>query len=134
MEGSLVNVRIIAILSGGILFGAPVGIITGIVSGVHRYLIDMDGITAIPCLITSIIAGLVSGYIHKYTPKSKRWMVGIAAGMICEALTMLLILLYSYPDPLGADIVSKIALPMILGEVNIGLIVLLVQSVEGKRK
>jgi two-component system LytT family sensor kinase len=111
-----------------------VGIITGIVSGVHRYLIDMDGVTAIPCLITSILAGLVSGYIHKYTPKSKRWMIGIAAGMICEALTMLLILLYSYPDPLGADIVSKIALPMILGEANIGLIVLLVQSVEGEKE
>lgn len=134
VEGSLVNVRIIAVMSGGILFGGPVGIITGIVSGVHRYLIDMDGVTAIPCLITSILAGLVSGYIHKYTPKSKRWMIGIAAGMICEALTMLLILLYSYPDPLGADIVSKIALPMILGEVNIGLIVLLVQSVEGEKE
>src|SRR6478736_567392 len=89
VEGSLVNVRIIAVVSGGILFGAPVGIITGIVSGVHRYLIDMDGVTAIPCLITSIIAGLVSGYIHKYTPKPKRWIIGIGAGMICEALTML---------------------------------------------
>ncbi|MCZ4148650.1 sensor histidine kinase, partial [Escherichia coli] len=66
--------------------------------------------------------------------KSKRWLVGIAGGMICEALTMLLILLYSYPDPVGADIVSKIALPMIAGEINIGLIVLLVQSVEGEKE
>ena len=114
------NVRIIAVLSGGILFGAPVGIITGIVSGVHRYLIDMDGVTAIPCLITSILAGLVSGYIHKYTPKPKRWIIGIGAGMICEALTMLLILLFSYPDPLGADIVSQIALPMILVKSTLG--------------
>ncbi len=43
VEGSLVNVRIIAIMAGGILFGPWVGIITGIVSGIHRYLIDIGG-------------------------------------------------------------------------------------------
>lgn len=43
VEGSLVNVRIIAIVSGGILFGPWVGLITGIISGVHRFLIDIGG-------------------------------------------------------------------------------------------
>lgn len=33
VEGSLVNVRIIAIMAGGILFGPWVGLITGIISG-----------------------------------------------------------------------------------------------------
>lgn len=41
VEGSLVNVRIIAIMAGGILFGPWVGIVTGIISGIHRYLIDI---------------------------------------------------------------------------------------------
>ncbi|WHY64490.1 sensor histidine kinase [Neobacillus sp. SuZ13] len=134
VEGSLVNVRIIAVVSGGILFGPWVGIITGIVSGVHRYLIDIGGITSIPCLITSIFAGIVSGYINRRVKRSLRWIYGIAAGMLSEILTMVLILVMANPFELGLDIVSKIAFPMIIGEVNIGLIVLLVMSVEGEKE
>ncbi len=134
VEGSLVNIRIVAIISGGILFGPWVGIVTGIVSGIHRYFIDIHGVTSIPCLITSVIAGVVSGYINTRVPKRHRWSLGIAAGMICETLTMVLIYLFAEPHSLGAEIVSKIALPMIAGELSVGLIVLLVQSVEGEKE
>ncbi|MFB3164550.1 sensor histidine kinase [Neobacillus sp. 179-J 1A1 HS] len=134
VEGSLVNTRIIAVVSGGILFGPWVGIISGVVSGIHRYVIDIGGVTSIPCLITSIFAGIVSGYINRKVKRSLRWIYGIIAGMLCEVLTMLLILAMSEPFSLGLDIVSKIAFPMIVGEVNIGLIVLLVMSVEGEKE
>ncbi|ANK01203.1 sensor histidine kinase [Serratia plymuthica] len=134
VEGSLVNVRVIAIMAGGILFGPWVGIITGIIAGVHRYLIDIDGITSVPCLITSIIAGISAGYINLKVKKEQRWRAGILGGMLCESLTMLLIVLWAKPTALGLDIVSKIALPMILGTVCIGLIVLLVQSVEDEKE
>ncbi|WP_442604342.1 LytS/YhcK type 5TM receptor domain-containing protein [Paenibacillus sp. KN14-4R] len=134
VEGSLVNVRIIVIMSAGILFGPWVGIVVGIVSGIHRYLIDIGGVTSIPCLITSIIAGFVASYIHLRTISSKRWIVGIIAGMACEALTMVLIVFFAHPTELGWDIVSKIAVPMILGQVNVGLIVLLIQSVESEKE
>ena len=50
--GSVVNVRIIAIICGGILFGPWVGIAAGVISGVHRYWIDIDGPTSLACLIT----------------------------------------------------------------------------------
>lgn len=134
VEGSLVNVRVIAIMAGGILFGPWVGIITGIIAGLHRYLIDIDGITSIPCLITSIIAGISAGYINLKVKKGQRWRAGILGGMLCESLTMLLIVIWAKPTELGLDIVSKIALPMILGTVCIGLIVLLVQSVEDEKE
>jgi two-component system, LytTR family, sensor kinase len=134
VEGSLVNVRVIAIMAGGILFGPWVGIVTGIIAGVHRYLIDIDGITSVPCLITSIIAGISAGYINLKVKKEQRWRAGIVGGMLCECLTMLLIVLWAKPTELGLDIVSKIALPMILGTVCIGLIVLLVQSVEDEKE
>lgn len=134
VEGSLVNVRIIVITAGGILFGPWVGLVVGVVSGIHRYLIDIGGVTSIPCLITSIIAGLVSGYIHLRTPKAKRWFIGILAGMACEALTMLLIIFMAQPTTLGNEIVSRIATPMILGQLNVGLIILLIQNVESERE
>ena len=134
VEGSLVNVRIIAVMSGGILFGPWVGIITGVIAGVHRYLIDIGGVTAIPCFITSIIAGVMSGMINRKVPKVQHWRVGIIGGMICESLTMTLVVLWAPTTALGLDIVSKIGVPMILGSVCIGFIVLLVQSVEGEKE
>ena len=134
VDGSLVNVRTIAIMSGGILFGPWVGIITGVVAGLHRFLIDIHGVTSIPCLITSIIAGFAAGWINLKVVKEKRWSVGIVGGMLCESLTMILILLWARPRELGLDIVSEIAMPMILGAVSIGLIVLLIQSVEGEKE
>ncbi|AUV00269.1 sensor histidine kinase [Phytobacter ursingii] len=134
VEGSLVNVRIIAVMSGGILFGPWVGIITGVIAGIHRYLIDIGGVTAVPCLITSIIAGVLSGWINRKIPKQKHWSVGIIAGMLCETLTMTLVVLWAPTTALGLDIVSKIGVPMILGSVCVGFIVLLVQSVEGEKE
>nr|WP_019914024.1 sensor histidine kinase [Paenibacillus sp. HW567] len=134
VEGSLMNVRIIAIMSGGILFGPWVGLITGLISGVHRFLIDIGGVTSVPCLITSITAGIVSGVIYRRTSAERRWIAGILAGMVCEALTMVLILVMANPASLGADIVSKIAFPMIVGQISVGLIVMLIQSVEGEKE
>lgn len=134
IEGSLVNTRIIAIVSGGVLFGPWVGITTGIVSGFHRYLIDIGGVTSIPCLITSILAGVLSGYIHQKTKKSLRWIYGILAGMISEILTMLLIIVMADSYEVGMSIVSKIAFPMIMGEVNIGFIVLMIMKVESDKE
>ncbi|WP_455813565.1 LytS/YhcK type 5TM receptor domain-containing protein [Pseudomonas graminis] len=134
VEGSLVNVRTIAIMSGGILFGPWVGIATGVIAGTHRFLIDIDGVTSVPCLITSIVAGIVSGWINLKVAKEKRWSIGIIGGMACESLTMLLIVVWASPTRLGLEIVSEIAIPMILGAASIGLIVLLVQSVEGEKE
>ncbi len=98
VEGSLVNVRVIAVMAGGILFGPWVGIATGVIAGVHRYLIDIGGITAVPCLITSIIAGISAGYINLKVKKEQRWRAGIVGGMLCESLTMLLIVLWARPS------------------------------------
>ena len=134
VEGSLVNVRTITIVSGGVIFGPFVGIVTGVVSGLHRYLIDTNGITSMPCLISSIAAGVVSGYINKKVKRNYRWIAGIAAGMLSEMITMTLILILSKPHSLGFDIVSKIAIPMIIGQITVGFIVLLVQSVEDDKE
>ena len=70
VEGSLVNVRIIAVMSGGILFGPWVGIITGVIAGIHRYLIDIGGVTAIPCLYHQHSGGLYIGLDQPENPQS----------------------------------------------------------------
>ena len=112
VEGSLVNVRIIAVMSGGILFGPWVGVITGVIAGTHRYLIDIGGVTAVPCFITSIIAGVLSGWIGRKIPKTALARRDCCGHDVRNA----------DHDPgrrlgpttaLGLDIVSKIGIPMI---------------------
>ncbi len=134
VEGALINVRIIAIISGGILFGPWVGIPAGVISGLHRYLIDMDGHTSIPCLIASIIAGLLATWLHLRCRKSRLWLYGILAGMACEGLTMLLIWQLTEPHEIGVEIVSHIAYPMIAGTLCIGLIIKLVQDLDDEKE
>lgn len=134
VEGSLINVRVIAVMSGGILFGPWVGIITGAVAGLHRFAIDIHGPTLVPCLISSVVAGIVSGLFHLRVNKERRWSLGILDGMLCESLTMLLVVVWVEPTSLGLDIVAKIAVPMILGAVSIGLIILLVQGVKDEKE
>lgn len=126
--------RIIAVMSGGILFGPWVGIITGLIAGTHRYLIDIGGVTALPCFITSILAGCIAGWINRKIPKAQHWRAGILGGMLCESLTMILVVAQAPTTDTGLDIVSKIGIPMILGSVCIGFIVMLVQSVEGEKE
>ncbi|BDM63149.1 sensor histidine kinase [Shewanella sp. NFH-SH190041] len=133
VDGSLVNVRIIAILSGGIIFGPWVGIPAGVLSGLHRYLIDIDGPTSLPCLITSVTAGLLATLIHFRCHKQDYVRYGIMAGMFCECLTMALILLLGRDQALALEIVRHIALPMILGTLSIGLIIKLVQNLDDEK-
>ena len=133
VDGSLVNVRIIAVLSGGIIFGPWVGIPAGIIAGIHRYLIDVDGPTSVACLITSIFAGLLATWIHCKCTKKNYAQLGILAGMCCEALTMILIVVLSHNRLQAYNIVSHISFPMILGSLSIGLIIKLVQDLDEEK-
>lgn len=72
-----------------------VGAIVGAIAGVHRYLIDIDGVTAVPCFITSIVAGLLSGLINRKVAREQRWKIGILAGMMCETLTMITVVVWA---------------------------------------
>jgi len=131
--GSVVNVRIIAVICGGILFGPWVGISAGLISGIHRYWIDIDGPTSFACLITSILAGLLATIIHQRCDKKDYAKYGIAAGIICETLTMILILISNKNSSLAISIVEQISLPMITGTLCIGLIITLVQSIDDEK-
>ena len=94
----------------------------------------MDGHTSIPCLIASIIAGLLATWLHLRCRKSRLWLYGILAGMACEGLTMLLIWQLTEPHAVGVEIVSHIAYPMIAGALCIGLIIKLVQDLDDEKE
>lgn len=134
VNGSIANVRNIAIVSGGILFGPIVGIISGSVAGIHRFLIDINGITSIPCLITSIIAGALSGYLCDKTPNDKKWLIGIICGIFVESIGMQIILLLSKPYREANLIVHYIYVPMIIGQTGTGFLISILQSLKKEKE
>lgn len=134
VDGSIANVRNIAIVSGGLLFGPIVGITSGITAGVHRYLIDINGITSIPCFLTSILAGVLSGYLCDKVESDKKWIVGIICGMFVESMSMQIILLLSKPYHMAICIVKHIYVPMMIGQVGIGFLISILQSLRREKE
>ncbi|WP_261818091.1 LytS/YhcK type 5TM receptor domain-containing protein [Vibrio gallicus] len=133
VEGSLVNVRIISIVSGGVLFGPWIGIPVGLISGVHRYLIDLNGPSSIPCLITSILAGILASVVHIRANYSNYAKYGFLVAASCEVLTMTLIIGLDQDTVLSHSIVNAIALPMILGSLCVILIIKWLQDMESEK-
>ncbi|MGL5754498.1 MAG: ECF transporter S component [Paraclostridium sp.] len=134
VNGSIANVRNIAIVSGGILFGPIVGIVSGVVAGTHRFLLDMNGVTSLPCLMTSIMAGVLSGYLCNKIDNDKKWIVGIICGIFVESIGMELILLLSRPYKEAALIVHYIYIPMVIGQVGTGFLISILQSLKKEKE
>ncbi len=134
VQGSIANTRIIAIVSGGVLFGPLVGITSGIISGFHRYIIDIGGITAFPCFISSIFAGVLSGFFYQKISSKYKWVYGIVCGVISESFSMILIYLLSKPHNIAIGIIRKIYIPMIVGQIGIGFLISIVDAIKKEKE
>lgn len=127
--GAIANTRIIGIMAGGILCGPFVGIVSGIIAGIHRFLYDIGGITSIPCAIATILAGFVSAFIYKKCKQSDKWFYGLIGGIFVESIEMFLILLMSRPYSSALYIVKSIYFPMsFTNALGICILILLIQS------
>lgn len=133
VQGSLANTRIIAIVSGGVLFGPVVGITSGIISGLHRYLIDIGGITSIPCFLGSMFAGILSGVFYQRIGNRYKWIYGIICGVISESFSMILIYIFSSPHYVAVNIIRRIYIPMIVGQIGIGFLVSIVNGIKKEK-
>ncbi|MBQ6631639.1 MAG: sensor histidine kinase [Romboutsia sp.] len=134
VHGAIANTRVIAIVSGGVLFGPIVGITSGIISGFHRYIIDIGGITAFPCFMSSIFAGILSGFFYKNISSKYKGVYAIACGVISESFSMLLIYLLSKPHNIAIGIIKKIYIPMIVGQIGIGLLISIVCAIKKEKE
>ncbi len=113
VRGAIANTRNIGVIAGGLLGGPYVGIFAGIIAGLHRFLIDVHGITSLPCAIATVIGGFISGVIYNKSTKKNRWIYGLLGGIVVENISMGLILLISKPYDLAFLIVKEIYIPMI---------------------
>ena len=133
MLGTVVNVRDAAPLSAGLIFGAPAGIISGLIGGLYRWFSVYWGAgvyTQLACSIATILAGLMAAGLRKlmFDNKKPTWSYGICIAVVCEVIHMILIFLTNMDDSSKAfEFVKSATAPMMLGNsVAVGISIILV--------
>ena len=119
-EGVITNVRDSAPICAGLIFGAPAGIIAGLIGGAYRFFSVFFGLTGeytqIACSVSTVIAGLIAALLRKYMFDDKKpsWAYGIGVGVICEVIHMLMIFFTNMNDVVKAfSFVRAASIPMI---------------------
>src|SRR5699024_1081508 len=87
-----------------------------------------------PCFISSIFAGLLSGFFYKKISSKYKWIYGIACGVISESFSMCLIYLLSKPHNIAIGIIKKIYIPMIVGQISIGFLISIVDAIKKEKE
>lgn len=138
--GAVMNVRDASPLCAGLIFGAPAGIISGVIGGAYRWFAVYWGAgayTRLACSVSTVLVGFIAALLRKYMFDDKKpsWIYGLGVGMVCEVLHMLMIFLTNMNDASRAfTFVQSCTLPMVLANgIAVGLAVMAV-SLLGREK
>ena len=138
--GTVVNVRDAAPLSAGLIFGAPAGIISGLIGGLYRWFSVYWGggmYTRLACSIATVLAGFMAAGLRKlmFDNKKPTWSYGICIAVVCEVIHMILIFLTNMDNSSQAfEFVKGATAPMMLGNsVAVGLSIILVSLFSHER-
>ncbi|MHA8113229.1 LytS/YhcK type 5TM receptor domain-containing protein [Kosakonia cowanii] len=118
IEDSIANTRAIGAVMGGLLGGPLVGGLVGLTGGLHRY--SMGGMTALSCMFSTFIEGLLGGLVHSFLIKRGRTdrvfnpFTAGAVTCVAELLQMVIILLIARPFESALHLVQSIAAPMMV--------------------
>ena len=118
IDDSIASTRAIGAVMGGLLGGPVVGGLVGLTGGLHRY--SMGGMTALSCMISTIVEGLLGGLVHSVLTRRGRTdkvfspLTAGAITFVAELVQMLIILLIARPFDDAFRLVSNIAAPMMV--------------------
>ncbi|EPD1137730.1 two-component regulatory system sensor histidine kinase BtsS [Escherichia coli] len=119
IDDSIANTRAIGAVMGGLLGGPVVGGLVGLTGGLHRY--SMGGMTALSCMISTIVEGLLGGLVHSILIRRGRTdkvfnpiTTAGAVTFVAEMVQMLIILAIARPYEDAVRLVSNIAAPMMV--------------------
>ena len=138
--GAIMNVRDASPICAGLIFGAPAGIISGVIGGAYRWLAVFWGAgeyTRLACSVSAVLAGCIAALLrkHMFDDKKPSWIYGLGIGMVCEVLHMLMIFVTNMNDANRAfTFVESCTIPMVLANgIAVGLAVMAV-SILGREK
>lgn len=140
VNGAIMNVRDASPLCAGLIFGAPAGLISGIIGGLYRWFAVMWGAgeyTRLACSLSTVLAGFIAAILRKYMFDNKKpsFIYGLGVGIVCEVLHMLMVFITNMDDANYAfTFVQKCTLPMVLANgIAVGIAVMAI-SLLGKEK
>ena len=138
--GAVVNIRDAAPLSAGLVFGAPAGIISGLIGGIYRWFSVYWGggtYTRLACSIATILAGFMAAGFRKlmFDNKKPTWGYGVCIAVACEVIHMILIFITNMDDSSRAfEFVKGATVPMIIGNaVAVGCSIIIVSLLSHER-
>ena len=134
--GAVVNVRDAAPLSAGLIFGAPAGIIAGVIGGLYRWFSVYWGggaYTRVACSIATILAGFIAAALRKwmFDDKKPNFIYGIFVAISCEVVHMILIFVTNMDNSSYAfEFVKGATIPMIIGNaIAVGVALLIISLI-----
>ncbi|MDK2824703.1 MAG: two-component system, LytTR family, sensor histidine kinase LytS [Clostridia bacterium] len=111
IKGALANTRAVGAIVAGLFGGPAVGLGAGFIAGLHRYF--LGGYTGFACGLATTIEGFLAGFLPRITKNEEiSTVIGLAAGILGEALQMIIILAVAKPFNEALELVQIIALPM----------------------
>lgn len=98
IDGAMANVRDAAPVCAGLIFGAPAGIIAGLMGGFERWIAVYWGVgmyTRVACTIATIVAGFFAAFVRKFMMNNKKptWFYALAIALLIEVFHMLMVFL-----------------------------------------
>lgn len=141
ISGYVMNVRDAAPVCAALVFGAPAGIIAGLIGGIERWIAVYWGIgtyTRVACSIATSLAGIFAALLKKvvfdnHIPKP---VYAFACGLVTEVFHMLMVFVTHFDDTVRAfSVVQACTVPMVLtNTLSPGIAVTLVYLIRNKFK
>lgn len=144
MFGAQMNCRDAAVLTAGLFFGAPAGIIAGVIGAAERWIATaLWGIgeyTVIACTVSTFIAGIYAALLRKFMFENKKpaTLISLAIGVVMEVFHMTMVFVTHMDSPTEAmQVVRNCSIVMIPANglaVMLAAILLTLVSKEGIRQ
>lgn len=114
VQEGIANTRAVGVIVGGLVGGPVVGIGSGMIAGLYRFL-DGGGVSASVSGGVTVLQGALAGFMHGgMRTKREQWRYALAAGVVLESLHMLLLLLLVEDTARAVNLVVNIAPAMMI--------------------
>jgi sigma-B regulation protein RsbU (phosphoserine phosphatase) len=110
--GAQANVRDLGPMVAGLVGGPVVGVGAALIGSIHR--LTLGGFTAVPCALSTLLAGLFAGLIYKFNNGKFIGVLGaVIFAILMESLHLLLALLIATPYSQALEVVEVLSGPII---------------------
>jgi phosphoserine phosphatase RsbU/P len=125
---SISNVRDIGPMVAGLVAGPYAGLAVGLIGGVHRFF--LGGVSAIPCSLATILAGLLAGAVHHFScGKLPRIVPAMIFGALVEVLHGILVLVLIQPFDVAYTVFwQNIPQMIIANSLGVGICIIVIHS------